>query len=112
MHAPIVGRKLKSECGQVILLLALMMVPILGMVGIAIDSGYFFFTRRAMQTAADSAALAGSFDQANNSSTSLSTVTAAAKADSKTNGFEDGVDDVAITVHSPPTSGSFQSADY
>jgi Flp pilus assembly protein TadG len=103
---------LKSERGQVILMTALLIIPILGMVGIATDSGYLFFTRRAMQTAADSAALAGSFDQANNSTTSTDTVTAAAKADSKTNGFEDGVDNVTVTVHTPPTSGSFQNADY
>jgi hypothetical protein len=96
----------------VILLVALMMVPILGMVGIALDSGYLFVTRRSMQTAADSAALAGSFDQANNSSTSLTTVTTAAKADAKTNGFDDADSDVTVTVHSPPTSGAFQDPDY
>jgi len=96
----------------VILLVALMMVPILGMVGIALDSGYLFVTRRSMQTAADSAALAGSFDQANNSGTSLTTVTSVAKNDAKTNGYDDADSDVTVTVHSPPTSGSFQNADY
>jgi Putative Flp pilus-assembly TadE/G-like len=112
MRAPVGRRVLKSQHGQVILFTALLIIPILGMVGIATDSGYLFFTRRAMQTAADSAALAGSFDQANNASTTEATVIAAAKADSKTNGFEDGVDNVTVTVHTPPTSGSFTDADY
>src|SRR4051794_25068408 len=109
MKLSIFRKRLRSQRGQVILLVTLLMVPILGMVGIAIDSGYLFYTRRAMQTAADSAALAGSFDQANNSSTSLDTVKAAAKADAKTNGFEDTVNNVTVTVNSPPTSGSFQN---
>jgi len=103
--------RIRSERGQVILLVALLMVPILGMVGIAMDSGYLFYTRRAMQTAADTAAIAGSLDQVSSTST-LTSVTVAAKADAKTNGFEDGVDDVTVTVHSPPTSGNFQNGDY
>lgn len=112
MKPSFLRKQMRSKRGQVILMVAILIVPILGMVGIAIDSGYLFFTRRAMQTAADSAALAGSLDQANNGSTSLDTVTAAAKADAKTNGFDDAADDVTVTVHSPPSSGSFQNVDY
>jgi hypothetical protein len=80
------------------------------MVGIAVDSGYLFYTRRTMQTAADSAALAGSLDKSYETSTTA-TVTAAAKSDAALNGFsEDG--DTTVTVNSPPQNGSFQTGDY
>jgi Flp pilus assembly protein TadG len=111
METSLLNKRLQSECGQIILFLAILIVPILGMVGIAIDSGYLFYTRRAMQTAADSAALAGSLDKAYETSTS-DTVEAAAKADAKQNGFEDGVDDVTISVNSPPTSSGFADNNY
>lgn len=45
--------------GQVIIILAFSMVAIIGMLGLAADLGYIFVGRRAMQNAADAAALAG-----------------------------------------------------
>lgn len=52
--------------GQVIVIFALALVPILGMVGLVIDGGNAFAQRRADQNATDAAALAGALDMAEN----------------------------------------------
>jgi Flp pilus assembly protein TadG len=45
--------------GQATIMFALMIVPMIGMTGLAIDGGYFLYARRTTQAAADAAALAG-----------------------------------------------------
>jgi hypothetical protein len=52
-------RFLQDEAGQVLPLTALLFVALLGMAGAAIDVGHVFYCDRALQSAADSAALAG-----------------------------------------------------
>src|SRR5258706_189839 len=44
----------KSQRGQILVLTALMLIPLVAMVGVAVDSGYLFYLKRTMQTAADS----------------------------------------------------------
>ena len=48
-----------QEKGQVIVLIALMMVALLGLAAMAIDLSYVFVQRRDMQNAADAGTLAG-----------------------------------------------------
>jgi Flp pilus assembly protein TadG len=50
---------LKQESGQVLPLVAVMLVVLLGMAGLAVDVGHAFYCDRALQQAADAAALAG-----------------------------------------------------
>jgi uncharacterized membrane protein len=50
---------LKNECGQVLPIAAVIFVALLGMAGLAIDVGHVFYCNRALQAAADAAALAG-----------------------------------------------------
>jgi len=51
--------RLRNEQGQVLVLLALMIVPLLAIAGLVIDIGYAYYAQRSLQTQADAAALAG-----------------------------------------------------
>ncbi len=52
-------RFLKDEQGQASFLLAICMVAVVGIVGLAVDVGHLRYAKRQLQTLADSAALAG-----------------------------------------------------
>jgi Flp pilus assembly protein TadG len=67
---------LRDECGQVLPLAAIIFVALLGLAGAAIDVGHVFYCDRALQSAADAAALAGG--GAMRTATSSSAVIAAA----------------------------------
>jgi hypothetical protein len=53
------ARHPRGDCGQVTVLVALLMIPLLGISGLVIDVGYAYFTQRTLQAQADAAALAG-----------------------------------------------------
>lgn len=95
-------RRINSEAGQALLLMALSMVILCGFTGLGIDMGYLRYMKRQMQAAADSAALAGAAE------VGYGDVTSAADADAANNGFTNGVNGAAITVYNPPTSGPNQ----
>jgi hypothetical protein len=78
---------------------ALAMAVLLGLVAFATDIGLFLIAKRQMQTAADSAAMAGAAE------INYGDVTTAAQADSAQNGFTDGSNGVTVAVHIPPSSG-------
>src|SRR5215467_6836853 len=55
---PQLTRCKKNHKGQALLLVTVAMIPLMGVVGLAIDMGYMEYTQRAAQTAADAAVLA------------------------------------------------------
>jgi Flp pilus assembly protein TadG len=59
-------QKLKSERGQILVLLAVGFVVLLGFVALAVDGGMVLLDRRSSQNAADAAALAGAYKLARN----------------------------------------------
>jgi Flp pilus assembly protein TadG len=89
----------KGESGQALVFAGLSLVVLTGVVGLAIDMGYLRYTKRRLQTAADSAAIAGASELSGN-------YKAAALNDSKSNGFENGVNGVTVTSSNPPPLGS------
>jgi Flp pilus assembly protein TadG len=89
----------RDEAGQAIVVVALALVAILGILGLATDMGYLRYMKRQLQTAADAAAMAGA------SELPYSDVTSGAKADSAANGFTDGTNGATVTVNNPPLSG-------
>ena len=91
-----------SQAGQTLVFVALAMVLLSAVLGLAVDIGYMRFLKRRMQTAADSAAIAAAAE------INYGDVTAAAKADAASNGFTDGANGVAVTVNNPPASGPNQ----
>jgi len=96
-----------DERGQVLPLVALMLVVLLGAGAMAIDVAYWRYQQRLEQSAADSAAIAGAGELAN-PGFSAATVLAAAAHDATANGFTNGPL-VTVTVNNPPTSGNYQS---
>jgi Putative Flp pilus-assembly TadE/G-like len=86
--------------GQALVFAALGLVAVTGIVGLAIDMGYLRYTKRRLQTAADSAAIAAA------SELNRGDYTAAAMNDSKANGFENGKNGVTVSAF-PPTDPPF-----
>lgn len=89
----------RDEAGQAIVVVALALVAILGILGLATDMGYMRCTKRQLQTAADAAAMAGAAELP------YSDVTSAAQADSAANGYTNGTNGVTVTVNNPPLAG-------
>jgi len=85
--------------GQMTLIVAGALLALLGFAAIATDVGLLWNTRRQMQTAADSAAIAG--EQELVAPNSGATVAGAAKNDSASNGFADGVSGASVVVNNP-----------
>lgn len=97
------GRRSTKEAGYLLVLFALSLVVLLGFIGLVVDVGYFEFTKRRMQTAADSAALAGAQELLRGNT---SDVSSSAAHDATVNGYNDGSNGVTVTVNQPPASGA------
>src|SRR5205814_1828469 len=74
-----------------------------GFAGLAADAGYAFELRRQMQTAADSAVMAGALALSNDAAADFAT---AARIDSAKNRFTNGVN-ATVAVNKPPLTGPF-----
>jgi len=74
-------------------------LTIMGLIGLAADFGFMEAQKQAMQTAADSAALAAA--QEVNYGDSV----AAGKTDAASNGFTDGLKGVIVAINNPPLYG-------
>jgi len=55
----VTAKLVRQERGQVLALVVIALIPLLGMVGFAIDVGYAYYSQRTLQSSADAAALAG-----------------------------------------------------
>ena len=94
--------KRNRQDGQALVLVALTLLVLVGIVGLSIDMGYLRYAKRRLQTAADSAAIAGASELKDGN------YKTAAVNDAKVNGFEDGVDGVTVTSFNPPKDPPFQ----
>src|SRR5258708_3456390 len=54
-----VKKIIRNECGAIALLYALALIPVVGMLGLTIDSGRIFYVNSVITGAVDSAAIAG-----------------------------------------------------
>jgi hypothetical protein len=88
-----------SAGGQVMVLICVSLVAIVGMIAVVTDFSFMQHQKNMMQTAADSAAMAGSEEL------SYGDQVAAGKADAASNGYTDGQSSVTVTINNPPTSG-------
>jgi len=73
----VIGKR--AESGQAIVLMALVMVALLGMLGLAIDGGGLYFLWRDAQNATDAAVLAASYARCTNGDIIKAGLAAAAK---------------------------------
>lgn len=88
------------ESGQVIVLMALVMVFLIGALGLALDGGGMYFLWRDAQNATDAAVMAASYARCTGGNLVSAGLTAA-----KTNGFDNNGVTNKVTVVSPPTTG-------
>jgi hypothetical protein len=94
-------RLIEDERGSIILL-AVWLPVLAGAVAIGVETGELYRVKRQMQSAADSAALAGAIDSMANRTSSI---TSDAKYEAQRNGFTDNGSSVTVTINTPPTSG-------
>lgn len=99
----------ESEDGQAIVLIAITMLAMLMVVGLAIDAGQVYSMRRATQEAVDAAAYAGAvvLYQGGTQAQAFS----AAATDATLNGFTDGVGSTTVTIRQP-TTAPYNTAHY
>ncbi len=90
----------RNARGQFIVLATLGLIALIGLVGLAIDIGYFYSARRQLQTAADAAAIAGVNAQLNSQSSGSQQTALDVAA---LNGFTNGKNGVTINVGPPAT---------
>ncbi len=88
--------------GQTTALVALTLIVLLAFASLASDLGLFQNERRKMQSAADSAAMAGEQEIVAGYADEVVT---AAKNDAALNGYTDGAAQVSVAVNNPPLSG-------
>ena len=81
------------------MLVCISLVALMGMIGVVTDFSFMQHQRNMMQTAADSAAMAGSQEL------NYGDMAAAAKADAIRNGYTDGTSSVTVTINNPPSTG-------
>lgn len=102
---PAFFRGAESQAGQAIVLVAITMLGMIMMVGLAIDAGQLYSSRRTMQEAADAGAYAGAvvlYQQGTQAQ-----ARAAAVNDVALNGYTHGVDGFTVVVAAPPVSGAY-----
>jgi hypothetical protein len=88
-----------SARGQVMVLVCVSLIAIVGMIAVVTDFSFLQHQRNMMQTAADSAAMAGSEEL------SYGDQVVAGKADAATNGYTDGASSVTVAINNPPSAG-------
>jgi Flp pilus assembly protein TadG len=93
-------KKRNRESGYGLVFAALGLIVLLGAAGMSVDVGYLRYQRRLLQSAADSAALAGAAELGAGSGGAAAVT--AAKNDSQLNGFQDGSGNITVTA--TPTS--------
>ncbi|MGF1702935.1 pilus assembly protein TadG-related protein [Photobacterium makurazakiensis] len=100
---------MQRQGGIVLPLTTIMLLGLLAMVGLALDVGLAYTNYRQAQTAADTAALAGTYEKFYGNTSTLSSAAQQAAAD---NGFVTGVDNITVTVNNPPLSGYYLNDDF
>jgi hypothetical protein len=88
-----------SARGQVMVLVCVSLIAIVGMIAVVTDFSFLQHQRNMMQTAADSAAMAGSEEL------SYGDQVVAGKADAASNGYTDGASSVTVAINNPPSTG-------
>lgn len=94
----------RDETGVIAVMFALMLPLVLAGIGMGVEVGNWYAAKRELQSAADTAALAGAIEKYNGSGGG--TITSEATTEAQRNGFTtSGGGTIAVNV--PPTSGSY-----
>jgi len=102
---PLVLSRLASDKrGGIVVMFALLLPIMVAFVGLGLEVGLWFQSKRDLQTATDAAAIAGAYEAQSSSATSTS-ILAAATVDATRNGYSASTD--TITASNPPATGSY-----
>src|SRR2546422_611124 len=104
--------KRDGERGQILAMMVISLIALCALVGVAADMGFFSDYRRRMQTAADSAAMAGAKQLRSDLMVETPQLASAALSGAAQNGFTNLVDDTQVTVHHPPQSGPYANNNF
>jgi hypothetical protein len=85
--------------GQVMVLICVALVALVGMIAVVADFSFLQHQRNMMQTAADSAAMAGAEEL------NYGDQVVAGKADAASNGYSNGQNGVTVAINNPPSTG-------
>jgi Flp pilus assembly protein TadG len=97
-------KKRNRESGYGLVFAAFGLIVLLGAAGMSVDFGYLRYQRRLLQSAADSAALAGAAQLGAGSGAAAAV--AAAQSDSALNGFQDGTGNITVTAAQTSINGN------
>src|ERR1051326_7234058 len=98
---PCIGKS--KRAGYILATGSVLSVLLFAFMGLAVDTGYFQWMKRRIQSAADAAAVGAIRELQAKSGNQVT----AGKADSSLNGFTDGTNNVTVTINVPPTSGTY-----
>jgi Flp pilus assembly protein TadG len=95
-----------DRSGTIAVMTALSLTALVGFAGLGIETTQWYTEKRAIQAAADDAALSAAvaYSQGNTSG-----YTTEGKSVAGTDGFVDGTNSVSVTVNKPPASGPYAS---
>ena len=93
---------LPDQGGAVLAVIAAAMPILCGATALGVETGLWYMDKRALQTAADAAALSGAFERVRGNPTGLRD---AAEREAVRNGFAVGSSN-QLTINNPPTAGS------
>ncbi len=97
-------RKGNRESGYGLVFAAFGLIVLLGAAGLSVDIGYLRYQRRLLQSATDSAALAGAAELGAGGSAAQAII--AAKNDSQLNGFQDGSGNIVVNATQIAVNGN------
>jgi len=105
MNAPgLLRRFLADRRANTAILFGLSLPVVVGTAGLGVETGYWYFKQRELQTAADVAAVAGAVEKRGGQPDSK--ITSAALIEAVEHGFDQGAG--TIEVNTPPSAGSYQ----
>ncbi|MBA4419658.1 MAG: hypothetical protein C0391_00750 [Anaerolinea sp.] len=99
---------MKSEKGQVVVLIALIIIGLMGAMALAIDGSMIMFDRRNAQSAADASTLAGAYELSKYYGENITARTSRIKNAAIARAADNGYTITASDVEYPPASGTFQ----
>ena len=94
----------RDQFGGVAIIYGIALPGLIGLVGLGVESGYWYVGKRDLQTQADAGSLSGAWELAWHRD---SQVTPAATNEAVRNGFPNTPPTTSIAVNVPPTSGAF-----
>src|SRR5260370_23205281 len=92
----------RDQSGTYMIVAALAMPVLVGTAGLGTEAGWWLYTHKNMQSAADSAAVSAA--------TAGSNLNAEADSVTALYGFTNGTKNVAVTVNQPPSTGNYTSS--